>query len=319
MTQQHIPVALERCIELLTPAIEYSLSNHSATYVIDATLGLGGHTRALLAKFPTLIVIGIDRDLRAIELARQNVAPFTDRLLISHTTYDQIDEVLAEHNVDAVAGILFDLGVSSMQLDDGERGFAYSHDAPLDMRMDQSASLTAKEILDTYEKQALVRILRMYGEEKFAPRIVDFIVEAREEGRLNSTKDLAELVKNAIPAAARRTGGNPAKRTFQALRIEVNQELAILDRAIPAALKALELHGRLVVMAYQSLEDKIVKSYLSEITESKTPRGLPVDLPDSAAKYALVMRGSEAASDAEIVINPRAQSMRLRAVERVAA
>jgi len=319
MTQQHIPVALERCIELLTPAIEYSLSNHSATYVIDATLGLGGHTRALLAKFPTLIVIGIDRDLRAIELARQNVAPFTDRLLISHTTYDQIDEVLAEHNVDAVAGILFDLGVSSMQLDDGERGFAYSHDAPLDMRMDQSAGLTAKEVLDTYEKQALVRILRMYGEEKFAPRIVDFIVEAREEGRLNSTKDLAELVKNAIPAAARRTGGNPAKRTFQALRIEVNQELAILDRAIPAALKALELHGRLVVMAYQSLEDKIVKSYLSEITESKTPRGLPVDLPDSAAKYALVMRGSEAASDAEIVINPRAQSMRLRAVERVAA
>ena len=287
--------------------------------MIDATLGLGGHTRALLAKFPTLIVIGIDRDLRAIELARQNVAPFTDRLLISHTTYDQIDEVLAEHNVDAVAGILFDLGVSSMQLDDGERGFAYSHDAPLDMRMDQSAGLTAKEILDTYEKQALVRILRMYGEEKFAPRIVDFIVEAREEGRLNSTKDLAELVKNAIPAAARRTGGNPAKRTFQALRIEVNQELAILDRAIPAALKALELHGRLVVMAYQSLEDKIVKSYLSEITESKTPRGLPVDLPDSAAKYALVMRGSEAASDAEIVVNPRAQSMRLRAVERVAA
>jgi len=319
MTQQHIPVALERCIELLTPAIENSLSNHSATYVIDATLGLGGHTRALLAKFPTLIVIGIDRDLRAIELARQNVAPFTDRLLISHTTYDQIDEVLAEHNVDAVAGILFDLGVSSMQLDDGERGFAYSHDAPLDMRMDQSAGLTAKEVLDTYEKQALVRILRMYGEEKFAPRIVDFIVEAREEGRLNSTKDLAELVKNAIPAAARRTGGNPAKRTFQALRIEVNQELAILDRAIPAALKALELHGRLVVMAYQSLEDKIVKSYLSEITESKTPRGLPVDLPDSAAKYALVMRGSEAASDAEIVVNPRAQSMRLRAVERVAA
>jgi 16S rRNA (cytosine1402-N4)-methyltransferase len=319
MTQQHIPVALERCIELLTPAIENSLSNHSATYVIDATLGLGGHTRALLAKFPTLIVIGIDRDLRAIELARQYVAPFTDRLLISHTTYDQIDEVLAEHNVNAVAGILFDLGVSSMQLDDGERGFAYSHDAPLDMRMDQSSGLTAKEVLDTYEKQALVRILRMYGEEKFAPRIVDFIVEAREEGRLNSTKDLAELVKNAIPAAARRTGGNPAKRTFQALRIEVNQELAILDRAIPAALKALELHGRLVVMAYQSLEDKIVKSYLSEITESKTPRGLPVDLPDSAAKYALVMRGSEAASDAEIVVNPRAQSMRLRAVERVAA
>ena len=319
MTHQHIPVALERCIELLTPAIEHSLKNESATYVIDATLGLGGHTRALLAKFPTLLVIGIDRDESAIAIARENVAPFGDRLLISHATYDQIDEILATRRISKVAGVLFDLGVSSMQLDDGERGFAYSYDAPLDMRMDQSTGLTAFEVLQSYEHGALVRILRNYGEEKFAPRIADFIVEARKSGTLNTTKDLAELVKNAIPAAARRTGGNPAKRTFQALRIEVNQELAILERAIPAALAALEVHGRLVVMAYQSLEDKIVKSALSEITESKTPRGLPVDLPDSAAKYALVMRGSEAASDAEIVLNPRAQSMRLRAVERLAA
>jgi 16S rRNA (cytosine1402-N4)-methyltransferase len=319
MTHQHIPVALERCIELLTPAIEYSLQNHPATYVIDATLGLGGHTRALLEKFPALLIIGIDRDESAIAIARENVSPFADRLMISHTTYDQIVDVLAEHNISRVAGILFDLGVSSMQLDDGERGFAYSYDAPLDMRMDQSKGLTAFEVLQSYEHGALVRILRNYGEEKFAPRIADFIVEARKAGTLNTTKDLAELVKNAIPAAARRTGGNPAKRTFQALRIEVNQELAILERAIPAALAALNVHGRLVVMAYQSLEDKIVKSALNEVTESKTPRGLPVDLPDSAAKYALVMRGSEAASDAEIVLNPRAQSMRLRAVERLAA
>ncbi|MEI6220164.1 MAG: 16S rRNA (cytosine(1402)-N(4))-methyltransferase RsmH [Actinomycetes bacterium] len=319
MTQQHIPVALARCIDLLTPAIEYSLKNDASTYVIDATLGLGGHTRALLEKFPDLIVIGIDRDESAIAIARENVSPFGDRLLISHTTYDQIEAILAERQIKKVAGILFDLGVSSMQLDDGERGFAYSYDAPLDMRMDQSTGLTALEVLQTYNHGALVRILRMYGEEKFAPRIADFIIEARTAGSLKTTKDLAELVKNAIPAAARRTGGNPAKRTFQALRIEVNQELAILERAIPAALEALEVHGRLVVMAYQSLEDKIVKSALTAITESKTPRGLPVDLPDSAAKYSLVMRGSEAASDAEIVINPRAQSMRLRAVERLAA
>ncbi len=319
MTQQHIPVALARCIDLLTPAIEYSLKNDASTYVIDATLGLGGHTRALLEKFPDLIVIGIDRDESAIAIARENVSPFGDRLLISHTTYDQIEAILVERQIKKVAGILFDLGVSSMQLDDGERGFAYSYDAPLDMRMDQSTGLTALEVLQTYNHGALVRILRMYGEEKFAPRIADFIIEARTAGSLKTTKDLAELVKNAIPAAARRTGGNPAKRTFQALRIEVNQELAILERAIPAALEALEVHGRLVVMAYQSLEDKIVKSALTAITESKTPRGLPVDLPDSAAKYSLVMRGSEAASDAEIVINPRAQSMRLRAVERLAA
>ena len=317
--QTHIPVALNRCIELLTPAIEYSLKENPSTYVVDATLGLGGHTRTMLAKFPTLIVIGIDRDESAIALARENVAPYGDRLLVSHTTYGEITSVLEEINIAHVAGILFDLGVSSMQLDDGLRGFAYSYDAPLDMRMDQSSGQTAYEILHSYEPKELVRILRAYGEERFAPRIVDFIIDARSAGNLNSTKDLAELVKNAIPAAARRTGGNPAKRTFQALRIEVNQELAILERAIPLALQALDIHGRLVVMAYQSLEDKIVKSALNVATESKTPRGLPVDLPDSAAKFSLVMRGSESASEAEILINPRAQSMRLRAVERVAA
>ena len=319
MTREHIPVALQRCMELLTPAIESSLRNSAETYVLDATLGLGGHARALLEKFPTLIVIGIDRDESAIAIARERVAPFQDRLLISHTTYEKIDEVLAEHGVRSIAGALFDLGVSSMQLDDGERGFAYSHDAPLDMRMDQSDGPTALDVLNTYEHGALVRILRNYGEEKFAPRIADFIIEARTSGNLNSTKDLAELVKAAIPAAARRTGGNPAKRTFQALRIEVNQELSILEKAIPAVLAALKIEGRLVVMAYQSLEDKIIKSALATVTESRTPRGLPVDLPDSAAKYKLIMRGSESASDAEIVLNPRAQSMRLRAVERLAA
>ncbi len=319
MSKVHVPVALERCIDLLTPAIEYSLANEKETIVIDATLGLGGHTRALLAKFPLLKVIGIDRDESAIAIARENIAPFGDRLIIAHTTYDQIAEILNENNVTAVAGILFDLGVSSMQLDDGERGFAYSYDAPLDMRMDQSSGITAQEVLDTYDRNSLIKILRKYGEEKFAPRIVDNIIAARLDGSLNSTKDLAEIVKTSIPAPARRTGGNPAKRTFQALRIEVNQELALLEIAIPAALEALDIKGRLVVMAYQSLEDKIVKSALAVITESKTPRGLPMDLPNSAAKYSLVMRGSEAASDEEIVVNPRAASMRLRAVERLAA
>jgi 16S rRNA (cytosine1402-N4)-methyltransferase len=317
--KQHVPVALERCIELLTPAIEFSLSNYPKSYVIDATLGLGGHTRALLAKFPSLIVIGIDRDQSAIAIARENVAPYSDRLAIAHTTYDQIESILHQRGIDKVSGVLFDLGVSSMQLDDGERGFAYSFDAPLDMRMDRSSSMTAYQILHTYDRNSLIQILRNYGEEKFAPRIVDNIIEARNVGHLNTTKDLADLVKNSIPAPARRTGGNPAKRTFQALRIEVNQELSILERAIPAALDALEIHGRLVVMAYQSLEDKIVKSAFAAITESKTPRGLPIELPNSAAKYALVMRGSIAADDAEIAINPRARSMRLRAVERLAA
>ena len=319
MNATHIPVALDRCIELLTPAIEFSLATHSQTVVIDATLGLGGHTRALLAKFPTLHVIGIDRDESAIALAKVNVEPYGDRLTIMHTTYDQIDEVLESQGLKEVAGILFDLGVSSMQLDEADRGFAYSHDAPLDMRMDQSQELTAQMIVDTYDRAALIRILRTYGEEKFAPRIADNIISARVSGSLRTTKALAELVKDSIPAPARRTGGNPAKRTFQALRIEVNQELAVLERAIPAALTAIAVKGRVVVMSYQSLEDKIVKTNFSALTESTTPRGLPVELPDSAAKYALVMRGSEGAAEEEILTNPRAGSMRLRAIERLAA
>ena len=319
MNATHIPVALDRCIELLTPAIEFSLATHSRTVVIDATLGLGGHTRALLAKFPTLHVIGIDRDESAIALARVNVEPYGDRLTIMHTTYDQIDEVLESQGLKEVAGILFDLGVSSMQLDEADRGFAYSHDAPLDMRMDQSQELTAQMIVDTYDRAALIRILRTYGEEKFAPRIADNIISARVSGSLRTTKALAELVKDSIPAPARRTGGNPAKRTFQALRIEVNQELAVLERAIPAALTAIAVKGRVVVMSYQSLEDKIVKAHFAALTESTTPRGLPIELPDSAAKYALVMRGSQGADEEEILTNPRAGSMRLRAIERLAA
>jgi len=319
MSAVHIPVALDRCIDLLTPAIEFSLSHAPETIIIDATLGLGGHTRALLAKFPTLHVIGIDRDESAIALARVNVEPYGDRLTIMHTTYDQIDEVLESQGLKEVAGILFDLGVSSMQLDEADRGFAYSHDAPLDMRMDQSQELTAQMIVDTYDRAALIRILRTYGEEKFAPRIADNIISARVSGSLRTTKALAELVKDSIPAPARRTGGNPAKRTFQALRIEVNQELAVLERAIPAALTAIAVKGRVVVMSYQSLEDKIVKAHFAALTESTTPRGLPIELPDSAAKYALVMRGSQGADEEEILTNPRAGSMRLRAIERLAA
>ncbi len=185
--------------------------------------------------------------------------------------------------------------------------------------MDQSTGLSAYEILMTYSYSDLMHIIRMYGEEKFASRIAENIVKAREAGTLKSTKDLAEIVKESIPAPARRTGGNPAKRTFQALRIEVNQELEVLTRAMPQAISALSVGGRLVVMAYQSLEDKIVKKAFTEVTTSGTPRGLPVDLPNSAADYAFVIRGSESATDAEILENPRANSMRLRAIERVAA
>jgi 16S rRNA (cytosine1402-N4)-methyltransferase len=312
---KHIPVALDRCIELLAPAF----SNKSKPYVIDCTLGLGGHANAMLEKFPNLHLIGIDRDLSALASATQLLSPYSDRIKLVHTTYDQIPTVLSDLGVKAVDGILFDLGVSSMQLDQTDRGFSYSQEAPLDMRMDQSSDLTAQVVLNTYSHGELARILQKYGEEKFASKIAENIIKARNSGKLNSTRDLAELVKDSIPAPARRTGGNPAKRTFQALRIEVNQELAVLERAIPAALNALNVGGRVVVMSYQSLEDRIVKSYFAAATQGTTPLGLPIDLPNSSAKFKLLVSGSESADQSEQDLNPRSQSMRLRAIERVAA
>ena len=312
---KHVPVALDRCVDLLTPAI----LNKEQAVVIDCTLGLGGHANALLARFPNLHLIGIDRDYSALEISTQLLAPYSDRIDLIHSTYDHIQSVLADLNISKVDGILFDLGVSSMQLDQADRGFSYSQEAPLDMRMDQSAELTAAVILNTYSHGELVKILQKFGEEKFASKIAENIIKARDAGALNTTKDLAEIVKESIPAPARRTGGNPAKRTFQALRIEVNQELAVLERAIPAALNALKVGGRLVVMSYQSLEDRIVKSFFASATQGTTPLGLPVDLPNSAAKFKLIVSGSEAAEQNEQDINPRSQSMRLRAIERVAA
>ena len=311
----HIPVALTRCLDLLTPAI----ANSSKPYLIDATLGLAGHAKVFLEKFSNLHLIGIDRDPSALAVAKEQLLAFAKRTTLLHLTYDQINQALAAAGINEVDAILFDLGVSSMQLDLSQRGFSYSKDAPLDMRMDQSAPLTAKVILDTYSHGQLAKIIQNYGEEKFASKIAENIIKARSSGELNTTKDLAEIVKSSIPAPARRTGGNPAKRTFQALRIEVNQELTILEQAIPAALAALKVGGRLVVMSYQSLEDRIVKNIFNQVVKSKTPRGLPVELPDSAANYRLLISSSEAANEAEQISNPRSQSMRLRAIERVAA
>ena len=311
----HIPVALDRCIALLSPAIEPCTN----PVIVDATLGMGGHTKALLLKYPNLKVIGLDRDLSAIEVATSNLSDVSDRVVIVHAVYDELSTVLSNLGIKEVDGILVDLGVSSMQLDQADRGFAYSQEAPLDMRMDQSSGPSALDILNTYSYGELVRVIRNYGEEKFATKIADNVIKAREAGTLKTTKDLAEIVKSSIPAPARRTGGNPAKRTFQALRIEVNQELAVLERAIPQAISAIRIGGRLVVMSYQSLEDKIVKKDFTEVIASHSPLGLPFDLPNSAASYKLVINGSESATDAEIEINARAQSMRLRALERVAA
>jgi 16S rRNA (cytosine1402-N4)-methyltransferase len=311
----HIPVALEQCINMLAPAI----INKKNPVLIDATLGLGGHAKVFLERFKNLKLIGIDRDLNALEIAKSNLAQYVNQISFSHTTYDQIQLALSEANVEAADAILFDLGVSSMQLDQADRGFSYSQEAPLDMRMDQSSPTTAAIILNTYTHGQLAKLLQNYGEEKFASKIAENIIKARDKAALNTTKDLAEIVKDSIPAPARRTGGNPAKRTFQALRIEVNQELAILERAIPEALSALTIGGRLVVMSYQSLEDRIVKNHFMQVSKSKTPLQLPVELPDSAASYKLLISGSQGADEDEQDSNPRSQSMRLRAIERVAA
>mgnify|MGYP000253395892 CR=1 FL=1 len=314
-TTEHVSVMRDRCVDLLSPAIAAS----SNPVVVDATLGLGGHTEAFLQKFPHLTVIGIDRDLDAIAKATTRLAPFGDRLKTAHSTFDGIAQVVANLGVKHIDGALFDLGVSSMQLDQQERGFSYAHDAPLDMRMDRTQSLTAGEIINTYEPGQLVRILRTYGEEKFATRIVESIVKQRAIAPMNSTTQLAEMVKAAIPAATRRTGGNPAKRTFQALRIETNDELGTITRALPAALELLNVGARLVVMSFQSLEDRIVKQLFVASTTSGTPRNLPFELPEYAAKFSMITRGSETPTDAELAENSRSQSVRLRAIERVAA
>lgn len=310
--ERHVPVMPDRVLALLAPAIQVP-----GAVLVDATLGLGGHAEAALARFPELRLIGIDRDTSALELTRARLAPFGSRATLVHAVYDELQEVFGSLGLTAVQGILFDLGVSSMQLDETQRGFAYSVDAPLDMRMDQSSGLTAADVLNTYETGALVRVLREYGEERFATRIASRIVRERKSAPFTTSGRLVELIREAIPAATRRTGGNPAKRTFQALRIEVNAELAVLERAIPAALDSIAVGGRIVVMAYQSLEDRIVKRALAEGARVRAPHGLPV-VPDSMQPWLrLITRGAEQPTAAELAENPRSASVRVRAAERL--
>ena len=306
---QHVPVLLERTLALLAPA----LSGKPAV-VVDATLGLGGHAEALLEAHPELTLVGLDRDPAALARSEQRLARFAGRMHLVHAVYDTMPEALAELGISGVDGVLFDLGVSSMQLDVAERGFAYAQDAPLDMRMDASTGVTAGEVVNTYPVRDLARILRVYGEERFATRVAAAIERARP---LTSTAQLAELVRTAIPAATRRHGGHPAKRTFQALRIEVNGELDALQAAVPAALDALVVGGRMVALSYHSLEDRIVKKAIAALATDTTPVDLPVRLVDRGPQLRLLTRGSEAASEQEIEQNPRAASVRLRAVERI--
>lgn len=308
----HEPVLAERVLALFEPV----LLGRPAV-LLDATVGLGGHTALLLARYPQLRVLGIDRDAAALAHARARLSVYPGRVQLVHRRYDALPGVLAEAGLRRVDAVLFDLGVSSLQLDQPERGFSYARDGELDMRMDRSEGMTAAQLLADYSVAELTRVLREYGEERYAQRIAQRIAQERVRQPLRSSARLAELVREAIPARARRTGGNPAKRTFQALRIEVNGELDSLRVALPAALAALAVGGRILVLAYQSLEDRIVKRALVAGATSSAPLDLPVIPAGEQPQLRLLTRGAERASATELAMNRRAASARLRAAERI--
>jgi 16S rRNA (cytosine1402-N4)-methyltransferase len=311
---RHVPVLRDRIVDLLEPAL-----TGADAVCVDGTLGMGGHAEAILERCPAARVIGLDRDEEALALAGERLARFGDRFTGVHAVYDDIATVLAEQAEGTALGILFDLGVSSLQLDETDRGFAYRQDAPLDMRMDQSTGITAADVLNTYSHGDLARILRTYGEERFAGRIASAIVREREKEPFTSSARLVEVLRQAVPAASQRTGGHPAKRTFQALRIEVNAELEVWERAVAAAIAVLAPGGRIAVLSYHSLEDRITKQAFAAGARSRTPHGMPVELPEDAAYLRLLTRGAEVPGEDEQRANPRSASARLRAAERLPA
>jgi 16S rRNA (cytosine1402-N4)-methyltransferase len=312
--ERHVPVLRDRILELLAPALQ-----EPGSVFLDGTLGMGGHTEAVLAACPAARTVGIDRDTQALDLAGERLASYGDRFTGIHAVYDELPRVLADLGLGTVDAVLFDLGVSSLQLDEAERGFAYRHDAPLDMRMDQSGGITAAEVLNTYDAPELERILRDYGEERFARRVAAAIVRERQREPFSTSARLVEVLKKAIPAASQKSGGHPGKRTFQALRIEVNAELEAWESALPAAVDALAVGGRIAVLSYHSLEDRLTKQLFARGARGTTPQGLPVELPEHAPYLRLLTRGAEEPSAAEKDINPRAASARLRVAERTRA
>lgn len=314
---RHVPVLRERILELLAPALQ-----DAGSVLVDGTVGMGGHSELILEQCPGARVVGIDRDRDALDLAGERLARFGDRFTAVHAVFDELPQVLTDLGLTRPSGrarvsaVLLDLGVSSLQLDEEERGFAYRHDAPLDMRMDQSAGITAAEVLNTYDQGDLERILREYGEERFARRVASAIVRERQQDPFTTSARLVELLRSAIPAASQKSGGHPGKRTFQALRIEVNAELGALKSVLPQAVDALRMGGRIAVLSYHSLEDRLTKQELARGAHDSTPDGLPVSLPEHAPYLRLLTRGAEEPGPAEISANPRAASARLRAAER---
>lgn len=313
--ERHVPVMLTRIVEVLAPAL--TSTGGDRRVFVDGTLGMGGHTEAILAACPDALAVGIDRDPQALALAGERLAGFGERFVPVRAVYDEIGDVLAELDLPAADAVLLDLGVSSLQLDEADRGFAYAQDAPLDMRMDPDLPRSAADVLNTYEAPQLARVLSEYGEERFARKIAAAVVRERAQAPFTTSGRLVELLRRTVPAASQRSGGHPAKRTFQALRIEVNEELAALSRALPAALDSLALRGRVAVLSYHSLEDRMVKRALAAGSRSDAPPGLPVELAEHAPYLRLLGRGGEVPTPEEVAENPRAASARLRVAERV--
>lgn len=312
ISELHDPVLLQRTLDVLGPA----LAKDNAVFV-DCTLGLGGHSEAFLEAFPNMILVGIDRDPNALRLAGERLARFKDRIHLVHAVYDEIADVVDELGFEQVDAILLDLGVSSMQLDEADRGFAYSYAAPLDMRMNPEIGKTAADVVNTYTEAELARIFKEYGEERYAKAVAAEIVSARKAKPFEISTELASLIAKVIPFIPGKSSGHPAKRVFQALRIEVNGELEVLTDTMPAALSVLAVGGRILILSYHSLEDRIVKQALVAAATSSAPIELPFELPEHAPTIRLLVKGAEAATEREIQQNPRAASVRMRAAEKI--
>ena len=304
----HVPVMLDEIVELFGTV--------PAGFVLDATLGGGGHSEALLTRWPHIGILGIDRDGAALAAAQQRLARFGDRVKVYRCRFDRLEQAMEALSIETLSGALFDLGVSSPQLDRSDRGFSYRNDAALDMRMDQDQLWSAKDVVNGYTAQQLTTIIAKFGDERFAKRIANAIVAARP---IDSTAELAEVVTAAIPAAARRTGGHPAKRTFQAIRIEVNGELEALPVALASAVERTTPGGRIAVLSYHSGEDRIVKQAMMSMSTGDCP--CPPELPcvcDAVQTVRIVRNVPRTPSKAEQQRNRRAASARLRVVERIA-
>ncbi len=303
---------VQEVFEILSPALEFENS-----VLVDCTLGLGGHSEHFLKEHDRLKVIGFDQDSIALTRAKERLAAYKNRVVFVGKNFNQLRTELNKIQIEKVNAIIFDLGVSSIQIDEKERGFSYLSSDPLDMRMNQSQSLNAQEIVNTWQEHEIAKILFQYGEEKFAKKIAKNIINKRNKSLIKTTAELVEIINNSIPAPARRTGGNPAKKTFQALRIAVNQELDVLKEALLQAVEIVAPGGRIAVLTYHSLEDRIVKQFFkSLIRVSDIPREIPV-IESLQQDFKLITNKPLRPTKAEIAVNSRSKSAKLRGIEKL--